>query len=68
MFFNIFLLVIFLRGGFMNELSNKYELYLELALIINKNMYDDKEISYYLYKNVEDKLLYKIKSIKAKFL
>lgn len=47
-------------------LKNKYELYLELALTINKNMYNDKTITYQTYKQTEDNLLEKIKNNNVK--
>ena len=44
-------------------LDSKYELYLEVALIVNKNMYDEQKIPYHIFKLTEEKLLEKIKSI-----
>ena len=41
-------------------INNKYEIYLEMALVINKSMYDDEIISYHLYRLVENKILEKI--------
>ena len=38
--------------------TNK-QLYIELALVINKQMYDDNEISYNIFKITEDILLKK---------
>ena len=38
-------------------INSKQEIYVEIALRINKSLYDDKEISYYIYKKTENKLL-----------
>ncbi len=38
-------------------LNSKNELYLEIALIINKQLFDNKVISPTLYKNIETNLL-----------
>ena len=43
-------------------IDSKYEIYLELALIINKNIYNDKKITYHTYKITEDKILQIIKN------
>ncbi len=42
-------------------LNFKNKLYLEIALGINKDLYEDKIIDYYTYRVVEDKLLQSIK-------
>ncbi len=47
-------------------LESKYELYLEIALIVNQNMYNDQKIPYHLFKLTEEKLLEKIKTEKSK--
>ena len=44
-------------------LDSKYELYLEIALIVNKSMYNDQKNPYRIFKLTEEKLLEKIKSI-----
>lgn len=48
------------------KIDSKYEIYLEIALIINKSLYNDKKISYHIYKMTEDKLLQSIKTTKLK--
>ena len=59
-FLHIFILVIII-----NKLINsKEEIYLEVALIINKSLYDDKKIAYYTYKVTEEKILQRIKIAK----
>ncbi len=45
-----------------NRLFNsKYEIYLEIALIVNKNMYDSLLIPYNIYKITEDNILKKLR-------
>ena len=43
-----------------NLINSKYEIYLEIALIVNKSLYDEKRIPYYLYKTTENKILKQI--------
>ena len=38
-------------------------IYYELALVVNKEMYDDKKISYMMYQNTERYLLEKLKNL-----
>ena len=45
-------------------INSKYQLYLELALLINKDMYDTNKIPYNIFKATEDELLKKIKSVR----
>lgn len=46
----------------MNKLINsKYQIYLEIALIINNNLYTSKKINYSMYKTTENTLLKKLK-------
>ena len=40
-------------------INEKKDIYINLALFINKLMLDDKYITYDLYKNVEDSILKK---------
>lgn len=40
-------------------INKKEDIYIELALFINKLMLDDKYITYDLYKKVEDNILKK---------
>ena len=47
-------------------LNSKYELYLEIALIVNKSMYNDQKIPYHIFKLTEEKLLEKVKYAKSK--
>ena len=42
-------------------INKKEDIYVELALFINKLMFDDKYITYDLYKKVEDSILIKKK-------
>ena len=42
-------------------INKKEDIYIELALFINKLMFDDKYITYDLYKKVEDSILIKKK-------
>ena len=44
-------------------IKSKELLYLELALSVNKEMYDANEIPFNLYKHAENEILKKIKSI-----
>ncbi len=46
--------------------DSRYEIYLEIALTINKRMYDDGEISYIMYNAVEKEILEKIKQEREK--
>ena len=46
-------------------IKSREHLYLELALKVNKEMYDTNEIPFNLYKYVEDEILKKIKYIIA---
>ena len=43
------------------NIDSNNQLYIELALAINKQMYDDNEISYNIFKITEDTLLKKVK-------
>lgn len=54
----------YMRGvTYMNIVfETKYQIYLELALVINKEMYEKKEIPYYVFKFAEDELLKKLHS------
>lgn len=45
-----------------NLINDKNQLYYELALMINKEMYNLGKISFTVYKNVEDTILKKINS------
>ena len=45
------------------KIFSNNQLYLELALSINKQMYDDNEISYNIFKITEDTLLKKVKGV-----
>lgn len=46
-----------------SKINSNNQLYIELALIINKQMYDNNEISYNIFKITEETLLYKAKSV-----
>lgn len=46
-------------------ISSNNHLYYELALIINKEMFDSNNIPFNLFKSVEDEILKKIKCVKA---
>lgn len=48
--------------------NSKYDIYLEIALILNKSIYDEKKIDYHIYKMTEDKLLEMIKTAKSEIL
>ena len=48
------------------KIFSNNQLYLELSLAINKQMYDDNEISYNIFKITEDLLLKKIRFIEQK--
>ena len=45
-------------------INSKDEIYLEIALTINQNMYKDKKIPYHIFQLTEEKLLEKIKTIR----
>lgn len=50
----------------MNEnkkINSKEEIYLRIALSINQDMYDSKLIPYNIFKNTEEELIKKIKSV-----
>lgn len=49
---------------FIKFINSRYELYLEIALIVNNNMYNDNKIPYQVFKLTEEKLLEKIKALK----
>ena len=43
---------------FINKIFNtKNDIYLEIALIINSDLYKENNIDYYIYKTAENKLL-----------
>lgn len=44
------------------KINSKKEIYLRLALSINKDMFDSKLIPYNIFKVTEDELIKKIKS------
>lgn len=44
----------------MKIINDKYELYLEVALVVNQNMYNMEQIPYYVFKKTEEQLLKKI--------
>ena len=45
-------------------MNSHQEIYLEIALFINKEMYEENCIPYDIFKKTEEELLKKIKSIK----
>ena len=45
------------------NIDSNNQLYIELALAINKQMYDDNEIPYNIFKITEDTLLKKVKGV-----
>lgn len=45
------------------NIDSNNQIYIELALAINKQMYDDNEISYNIFKITEDILLKKVKGV-----
>ena len=44
-------------------IKNIYQIYLEIALIINKDLYNNKTIDYYTQKLAENNILKKLKEI-----
>lgn len=49
-------------------INSSKEIYLEIALSINKEMYASNYIPYHIFKTTEEELLKKIKSAKAEYL
>ncbi len=45
-------------------LNKEHQIYLEIALIINKRLYNNKTIDYYTQKLAENVILKKLKEIK----
>lgn len=45
------------------KINSNNQLYIELALIINKQMYDNNEISYNIFKITEETLLHKVNRV-----
>lgn len=47
----------------MNKTFNtNFQIYLELALAVNKSLYEENKIPFYIFKKAEDEILKKIKS------
>ena len=69
-YFCLFISYFLLRSWLVisKRVDSRYEIYLEIALVINKMLYDDEDISYQIYKMTEDRLIHKMKMLKSSVL